>query len=92
MEKDKKSARALHARRDVLRLGVVGAAAIPLVITLAPKQARAQGSWQNDDPNDPYANAMMNEPMYGTWEWRQQKLQNAQQQQALRARYGGFGE
>ena len=92
MSNDNES-KTLRGRREFLKLGAIGAAAaVPLVMTLTPRQARARGSWiGNRDPNDPYAGAVMEEPMYGSWEWRQQKLQRAQQQQALQARYGSLG-
>lgn len=34
------------ARRELLKLGAKAGLAIPLVLSLAPEDARAQGSWQ----------------------------------------------
>lgn len=74
------------ARRRFLRLGLFATAA-PLIVTLAPSEARAIGSWHADEPYDP---ADMRQ-IYGGYEWRRAKLQRALAEEERLRRFGGFG-
>lgn len=41
-----------YQRRDVLKLGAIAGVSVPVILTLASKEARAAGSWRSLNPND----------------------------------------
>jgi hypothetical protein len=66
------------ARRDVLKLGAAAGLAVPTILTLAPKEARAEGSWSG--PTYDFSER------YGARDWKsdinqRQNLEDARGQQ-----------
>lgn len=102
---DEKNPKALH-RRELLKLGAAAGLAIPAVLSLAPKEARAEGSWKSGNQNAWRADTReafeMKGSMHkdanqgfvfpGSYEWREKKRAEEERRRKMRGEFGRFGE
>jgi hypothetical protein len=80
-------------RRDLLKLAAV--TAVPAIVTLAPSNARAQGSWCRAEApvrNIGFATeGPTQDPLLGTWAWREERARLREAEQHLRLGYTQLG-
>jgi hypothetical protein len=97
----------LMARRELLKLGAKAGLAIPVVMSLAPEDARAQGSWKggsskkNDwrgDTREQFEmrGSLARDPNQGfafpgSYEWREKKREEEERRRAMRGEFSRFG-
>ena|SRR5688572_29611288 len=98
----------LMMRRELLKLGAAAGLAVPVVMTLQPNEARAEGSWQgkNHKKEDWRADTreafdmkgqLHQDPNQtfvfpGSYEWREKKREEEERRRKMRGEFGRFGE
>src|SRR6185503_8663308 len=99
MDNEKNTRR--YGRRELLKLGAAASLAVPVVMTLAPKEARAQGSWSNAKKDDWRANTRDSFEMKGqasrdanqsyvfpgSYQWREQRQQEEERRRRMRGEF-----
>jgi hypothetical protein len=81
-------------RRELLKAGSMLVAAVPVVLTLEPKEARAEGSWSPppDEPNTEAAQGLGRSfVLPGTYRWREQRMRAAELQRRELGAFDRFG-
>jgi hypothetical protein len=81
-------------RRELLKAGSILVAAVPFVLTLEPKEARAEGSWSPppDAPNTEVAEGLGRSfVLPGTYRWREHRVRAAELQRRELGAFDRFG-
>jgi hypothetical protein len=92
-------------RRELLKLGAAAGMAIPVVLSLAPQEARAEGSWKKSSKNDwrndtreafdmkgmAQKDANQGFVFPGSYEWREKKRSEEERRRKMRGEFSRFG-
>jgi hypothetical protein len=92
-------------RREFLKFGAAAGTAIPVVLSLAPREARAEGSWHANSRNEWRATTresfemkgqMHKDPNQGfvfpgSYQWRERKREEEERRRQMRGDFDRFG-
>ena len=100
---DEKNPKVLR-RRELLKLGAAAGVAIPVVLSLAPNEARAEGSWKSAkgdwraETREAFEMKGMTKKdanqgfvFPGSYEWRERKRSEEERRRAMRGAFDRFG-
>ena len=101
---DEKNPKILR-RRELLKIGAAAGMAIPVVLSLAPQEARAEGSWRKSSKNDwrsetreafemkgmAHKDANQGFVFPGSYEWREKKRSEEERRRKMRGEFDRFG-